>query len=135
MKYLAPEPRLERGAGRPVNGVWIMKAVMELTDANFENEVLEAGMPVLVDFWAPWCGPCRAVGPTIEGVAEAFQGRVKVGKLNVDESPGVASALRIQSIPTVAVFSGNKVLEARVGVQPRKEYEAMLERALAANPS
>jgi thioredoxin 1 len=114
-----------------------MNAVVELTDANFESEVLDAGMPVLVDFWAPWCGPCRAVGPTIEGVAQAFQGRVKVGKLNVDEQPGVAAALRIQSIPTVAVFSGNRVpgqqmIVAKVGVQPRKEYEAMLERALAA---
>ena len=81
-----------------------MNHVVELTDANFEQEVVDAGMPVLVDFWAPWCGPCRAVGPTIESVAEAYLGRVKVGKLNVDEQQGVASALRIQSIPTVAVF-------------------------------
>lgn len=112
-----------------------MNAVVELTDANFETEVLNAGVPVLVDFWAPWCAPCRVVGPAIEGVAQAYQGRAKVGKLNVDEQPGVASALRIRSIPTVAVFSGNRVLEARVGVQPRKEYEGMLDRALAAQPS
>ena len=112
-----------------------MNHVVELTDANFEQEVVDAGMPVLVDFWAPWCGPCRAVGPTIESVAEAYLGRVKVGKLNVDEQQGVASALRIQSIPTVAVFSGNKVVQARVGALPRREYEAMLEQALVAQSS
>jgi thioredoxin 1 len=112
-----------------------MNPIVELTDANFEQEVVDAGMPVLVDFWAPWCAPCRAVAPTIESVAVAYRGRVKVCKLNVDEQQGVATALRIQSIPTVAVFSGNKMVEARVGALPRKEYESMLEQALVAQPS
>ncbi len=112
-----------------------MNRIVELTDANFEQEVLGAGMPVLVDFWAPWCAPCRAVGPTMESLAEVYQGRVKVGKLNVDEQQRVAGALRIQSIPTVAVFSGNTLVEARVGALPRAAYETMLEKALVAQSS
>ena len=104
---------------------------MELTDENFENEVLNAGQPVLVDFWAPWCGPCRVVGPTIEALAGDFNGRAKVAKLNVDENQGVAGALRIMSIPTVVVFDGPNVVEHAVGALSREAYAEMLERAIA----
>jgi thioredoxin 1 len=109
-----------------------MSNVIEVTDATFETEVVAAGVPVLVDFWAPWCGPCRAVSPTIESLAADYQGRVKIAKINVDEQQGVAGALRIQSIPTVALFDGNKVIDSRIGAMPRQEYAAMLDKALAA---
>ena len=107
------------------------ESLLELTDQTFEQEVIGSEQPVLVDFWAPWCGPCRAVSPTIEALAEEFSGRVKVAKMNVDENQGVAGALRIMSIPTVALFQGNKVLDVRVGAFPRAEYAAMLEKAQA----
>ena len=104
--------------------------LVELTDGTFESEIVDSEQPVLVDFWAPWCAPCRAVSPTIESLAAEFAGRVKVGKINVDENQGVAAALRIQSIPTVALFHGNKVVDVRVGAYPKAEYAAMLEKAL-----
>jgi thioredoxin len=105
--------------------------LIELTDETFEAEIVDSPQPVLVDFWAPWCGPCRAVSPTIAQIAEEFAGRVKVAKLNVDEHQGVAAALRIQSIPTVALFHGNKVVEVRVGAYPKAAYTEMLDKVLA----
>jgi thioredoxin len=113
-----------------MSGNGIHPNLLELTDQTFETEIIDAGQPVLVDFWAPWCGPCRAVSPTIAELAEEFAGRVKVAKLNVDENQGVAAALRIMSIPTVALFQGNQVLDVRVGAYPKAEYAAMLEKAL-----
>jgi len=107
-----------------------MSEVIELTDQNFEQTILEAGMPVLVDFWAPWCAPCRAVAPTIESLAGEYEGRAKIAKLNVDENQGVAQALRIMSIPTVAVFHGEKAVEARVGALPKEQYVEMIDNAL-----
>lgn len=104
--------------------------LMELRDDNFEAEVIEADLPVLVDFWAPWCGPCRTVGPVIEQVAGEFSGRAKVGKLNVDENQAVAGAMRIMSIPTVAVFKGSQMVDMRVGAYGVTEYRDMLEKAL-----
>ncbi len=98
----------------------------EFTDANFQNEVLESDQPVLVDFWAAWCGPCRAVGPTIEELAKQYEGTVKVGKLNIDENPQAPKGFGIQSIPAVLLFKDGKVVETLVGVQPKERYEQAL---------
>ncbi|MDH5750950.1 MAG: thioredoxin [Deltaproteobacteria bacterium] len=101
-----------------------------LTDDNFMQEVTESDVPVLVDFWAPWCGPCRVVGPTMEELAGEFGGRAKIGKLNVDENREVAGALNIMSIPTVALFKGKEVVDYKVGAHSKTEYEQMLLKAL-----
>lgn len=98
----------------------------EFTDANFQREVLESDRPVLVDFWAAWCGPCRAVGPTIEALAEQYDGTVKVGKLNIDENQQTPGQFSIHSIPAVLLFKDGKVVETLVGVQPKERYEQAL---------
>jgi thioredoxin 1 len=103
-----------------------------LTDANWDEEVLKAEGPVLVDFWAPWCAPCRMIGPTIEALANDFAGRAKVGKLNVDENPGVAQRYRVSSIPTLLVLRGGQVVEQRVGAAPKPELASLLERQIVA---
>ena len=101
------------------------------TDANFQSEVLDSEQPVLVDFWAAWCGPCRAVGPTIEELAEQYDGAVKVGKLNIDENPQIPSGFGIYSIPAVLLFKDGKVVETLVGVQTKKRYEQALQQVAA----
>lgn len=88
-----------------------------VTDATFEKDVLQATEPVLVDFWAPWCGPCRVVGPIVEKMAGEFAGKVKVAKLNVDENPVAAQKYGVMSIPTLMIFKGGQVAEQMVGVQ------------------
>jgi thioredoxin 1 len=108
-----------------------MKNTTEFNDANFEAEVLTSDRPVLVDFWAAWCGPCRAVSPTIEALAEQYGATVKVGKLNVDENPDTAQRFGISSIPTVLLFKDGEVVETLVGVRTREQYEAALNRYAA----
>lgn len=103
-----------------------MSGTHEFTDANFQTEVLDSQKPVLVDFWAPWCGPCRIVGPTVDEIATQFEGRVKVGKLNVDENQEEAARFGIHAIPAVLLFEGGEVVEALIGVQPKKQYEDLL---------
>ena len=107
--------------------------VKHITDADFDTEVLESDVPVLVDFWAPWCGPCLMIGPVIEAVAEERGSSLKVVKVNVDESPDVARRMGIRSIPTVMVFSGGELAEMAVGARPKKDFEAMVDKALASS--
>ena len=91
-------------------------AVVELTETNFKKEVLEEKLPVLVDFWAEWCGPCRLVGPVIEELAKEYHGKIKVGKLNVDENPKTTQQYRIISIPTVIFFKEGKEVSRKIGL-------------------
>lgn len=100
-------------------------AVIHLTEANFEAEVLKSEIPVLVDFWASWCGPCRMVGPVIDEIAEE-RTDIKVGKVNVDEEPGLAQKYRVMSIPTLIVFKGGEAVNTSLGAKPKREILKML---------
>lgn len=93
--------------------------MITLTDQNFKEEVLEADVPVLIDLWAPWCQPCLMQGPIIEEVAKEFEGKIKVGKLNVDENRQTAMQYQIMSIPTLMIFKDGKVVERLIGVRPK----------------
>ena len=99
---------------------------LKITKANFDQEVMKSDLPVLLDFWAPWCGPCRMLGPIVEEIAEEYKGRAKVGKINVDEEDELAAAFRVSSIPTVVVMKGGKVVNASVGYRPKAQIEAIL---------
>ncbi|MCK5014895.1 MAG: thioredoxin [Candidatus Omnitrophica bacterium] len=92
-----------------------------LTDANFEQEILKSDLPCLIDFWAPWCGPCRMVGPVVEEIAKEYQGKLKVGKVNVDEAPKVASQYKIMSIPTLSIFKNGERVDTVVGAVPKEQ--------------
>ncbi len=96
------------------------KNVLTITEENFEKEVVLSETPVLLDFWASWCAPCRMLSPTIDALSEDLAGRVKVGKINVDEQPGLASAFRVMSIPTVALTRGNTLIMQSVGVKSKE---------------
>ena len=101
-------------------------AEIVLTKENFEAEVLQADKPVLVDFWATWCGPCRMLAPIIEELAEEYEGRAVVGKVNIDEQPELADAFGIQSIPTVLVFKNGKIADMSVGYRPKEQLAQLL---------
>src|SRR3989338_7654220 len=105
-------------------------AVVEFSEANFEQEVLKSGLPVLVDLWAAWCGPCRMIAPVVEELAGTYQGKVKVGKLNVDDYPQVAAQHRIMNIPTLLLFKGGKEVDRMIGVQPKEELLRRLNKVL-----
>ncbi len=102
---------------------------MEVTDKTFDAEVLQASVPVLVDFWAPWCGPCRMVGPVMEELSRETEGRVKVVKLDVQGNPGVANRYGIRSIPTVTLFHKGAAVGTLVGARSKADYLKLLEKA------
>ena len=104
--------------------------VTTFTDGNFDTDVLQAATPVLVDFWAEWCGPCRALGPTIDALAGDYAGRVSVGKLNVDENPGITVKYMVRGIPTVMLFKGGEVVEQIVGLADKAEFKKALDKHL-----
>ena len=99
---------------------------LQFTDANFQQEVIESDVPVLVDFYADWCGPCKMMSPIISELADEFQGKVKVGKLNVDESSNAASHYRVMSIPTMILFKDGKAVDTMVGAVPKKTLQDKL---------
>ena len=102
------------------------KNVLAFNDQNFEAEVLKSDVPVLVDFTATWCGPCRALAPIVEKVADEFQGKVKVGKLDIDDSPGISAKYGIRSVPTVLVFEGGAKKAQHVGLTTRDKLVALI---------
>jgi len=107
-----------------------MSAAEQVTDSNFKQEVLDSGIPVLVDFWAPWRGPCRMVAPVVDEIAQQYEGQVKVVKLNTDENPAVASQYGIRSIPTLMIFKGGQRVDMVVGAVPKNNLAATIEKHL-----
>ncbi|RMH76876.1 MAG: thioredoxin [Calditrichaeota bacterium] len=103
-----------------------MAKPLEFTDANFDSDVLKSPTPVLVDFWAAWCGPCRMIAPVIEELASEYEGKVKIGKLNVDENPQTAMRFGVRSIPTLLIFKDGQVVDQIVGAWPKTAIEERL---------
>lgn len=107
-----------------------MSAALSVTDASFKQDVLDSDVPVLVDFWAPWCGPCRMVAPVVDEIAQQYEGKVKVVKLNTDENPNIASQYGIRSIPTLMIFKGGQRVDMVVGAVPKTTLANTLEKYL-----
>lgn len=104
--------------------------VMAFTDANFDQEVLQSDIPVLVDFWATWCAPCKAIAPLVDSVADEYAGKVKVGKVNVDENQATPGKFGVRGIPTLILFKGGVVVDQVVGAVPKSQLDALLAKAL-----
>ena len=103
---------------------------IEINDTNFKSEVADSAMPVLVDFWAPWCGPCKMIAPVLEELAKEYDGKVKVAKINVDDSPNTAGEYGVRSIPTLILFKNGKVFEQTVGVQSKENLKQLIDKSL-----
>lgn len=106
------------------------EVLFHVTDGKFNEEVLQSDLPVLVDFWAPWCGPCLSIAPAVEELAKEYSGRIKVGKMNVDENPEIPSTFGIRGIPTLILFKGGKAVNQIVGAVPRDRLKAMIEKSI-----
>lgn len=104
--------------------------VIAFTDANFDREVLQSEIPVLVDFWATWCAPCKAIAPLVDAVADEYSGKVKVGKVNVDENPATPGKYGVRGIPTLILFKGGVVIDQVVGAVPKSQLDALIAKAL-----
>jgi thioredoxin 1 len=105
-------------------------SLVHVNDKNFSSEVINSDLPVLVEFWATWCGPCRSINPIVEALAKEFSGRVKVTKLNVDESPATPSQYGVRGIPTLILFKSGKILDQIIGSVPKARLKALIEKAL-----
>lgn len=104
--------------------------VLELTDDSFDSDVLQSTVPVLVDFWASWCAPCKAIAPVVDGLADEYDGQVKVAKLNVDENPATPGQFGVRGIPTLILFKNGKVVDQVVGAVPKNQLEGLIKKAL-----
>jgi thioredoxin 1 len=123
----------EQAGTRPIKGDakdMSSDKVLVFGDDNFEAEVLKSTMPVLVDFWATWCAPCKAIAPIVDAIAEEYDGKLKVGKVNVDDNPGTPGKFGVRGIPTVILFKDGVVLDQVVGAVPKAQLEALIKKAL-----
>ena len=104
--------------------------VQQISDKDFEKDVLQSGKPVFIDFWAPWCGPCRIIGPIVEDLASSYDGKMTVTKMNVDENPETAQKYQVSSIPTLMIFKDGKVVDRAIGALPKSELQKFMDRNL-----
>ena len=105
-------------------------SLIHVNDVDFDKEVLKADQPALVDFWAPWCGPCKAIGPVVEELAESYKGRVKMAKMNVDDNPRTSATYGVRSIPTLLLFKGGKVFDTLIGLVSKERLEEFIKKSL-----
>jgi thioredoxin 1 len=105
-------------------------SLIHIHDVDFEKEVLKSDQPALVDFWAPWCGPCKAIGPVVEELAESYKGRVKMAKMNVDDNPRTSATYGVRSIPTLLLFKGGKVFDTLIGLVSKERLEEFIKKSL-----